>query len=204
MTPNELSKEIDYFLTTLESFDEVPVIQEKLSAYFETYEDYLISAPYSISKDTSSFCYQGGWVRYMNRFVKSLKVMYKAWEASGVSLEFSLQELLITGYLCELGKFVADGVPVFVSNTVDWEVKKGIEYKLNPDLPFMDYADRSLYVCQQIGIELPSHFYLGIYLQNGLYEDDNKNYYVAYSPDKRLKSKIPHLINQAKIITSNL
>ena len=43
--------------------------------------------------------------------------------------------------------------------------------------------------------------YLAIKLVDGLYEDSNKAYFMAYNEDYELKTMLPHVLHQADLIS---
>jgi hypothetical protein len=44
--------------------------------------------------------------------------------------------------------------------------------------------------------------YLGIKLTDGLYDDSNKQYYIAYNKDNALKTGLPFVMHQADIMAA--
>ena len=60
-----------------------------------------------------------------------------------------------------------------------------------------------MYILQSIGMIIDSKFYLGIKLQNGLYDENNSEYLKTFNQDKSLKTKLPLLIHQAQVIVNN-
>ena len=41
--------------------------------------------------------------------------------------------------------------------------------------------------------------WLGIQLTDGLYDENNKKYYITYNKDQTLKTMLPHILHQADI-----
>ena len=52
------------------------------------------------------------------------------------------------------------------------------------------------------GIKISEVEYLGIKLTDGLYDDGNKEYYIAYNKDNALKTGLPFVMHQADIMAA--
>ena len=203
ITAEKLEQEISTFYNNLERIETFDVEKTILTKYFDENENILFTSPYATHTDMSEYAFDGGYVCYVNRFVKACKGLYKLWSYMG-TVNFTEDELLFTAYCCDLGKFAVEGIPVFVKNDSDWEVKKGYFYKVNSEINFMKYSERSLYILQNLGIKmLDVRLYLGIKLQNGLYDENNSEYLRTYNQEKSLKTSLPHLIHQAQMIVNN-
>lgn len=202
MNAEELEKELEIFYNNLEKIQTFDVEKILLKRYFEENETTLFTAPYATNTDISKYVFDGGYVHYVNKFVKACKGLYKLWNVFG-QLDFTEDELLFTAYCCDLGKLAIDNTPIFIKNDVEWEIKKGYLYKINPKIDFMKYSERSLYILQSMGMRIDSKFYLGIKLQNGLYDENNSEYLKTYNQGKTLKTTLPLLIHQAQVIVNN-
>jgi hypothetical protein len=83
-------------------------------------------------------------------------------------------------------------------------LKKGQAYKHNPDISFMKTSERSLFLLQQLGIQVSQNEYLGIKLHDGLYEEGNKGYYMSFSEEYRLRSNLPYIVHQADLLATRI
>ena len=202
ITLEDLEKQIEIFFNNLEKVETFDVEKSLLYKYFAENEKTLFTSPYAQNVDISKYAFDGGYVCYVNNFVKACKYLYRLWNTFQ-PLDFTEDELLFTAYCCDLGKLSVDNLPLFVKNDIDWEIKKGFVYKLNPTVDFMKYSERSLYILQSMGMQIDNKFYLGIKLQNGLYDDNNSEYLKTFNQSKSLKTKLPLLIHQAQVIVNN-
>ncbi len=65
------------------------------------------------------------------------------------------------------------GTPLYLPNYKEWEIKRGIRYRYNPDVVSMGLALRSLYLATKY-IPLSSAESQAIAYHDGQYIDDNK------------------------------
>lgn len=202
ITAEELEKQIEIFFNNLEKIETFDVEKSLLLKYFTENEQTLFTSPYAQNLDISKYVFDGGYVCYVNNFVKACKYLYRLWNTFQ-PLDFTEDELIFTAYCCDLGKLAVDNFPIFVKNDVEWEIKKGFLYKINSKIDFMKYSERSLYILQSMGMRIEPKLYLGIKLQNGLYDENNSEYLKTFNQDKSLKTKLPLLINQAQVIVNN-
>lgn len=133
------------------------------SAYF--------TAPAS-AREEYHYCFPGGLCAHSLNVVKNLHSLAKAL-APG---KYPDHQLIFVGLFHDLGK-VGDGVHEYYQpNESDWHRKKGMLYETNKKCVYMPTSERGLYVLQSHGIELTSDEYLAIRLNDGQYDDTNKNY----------------------------
>ncbi len=80
---------------------------------------------------------------------------------------------IIVGLFHDVGKIGMPGVPLYLPNDKEWEIKKGIRYRYNPDVVSMGLALRSLYLVTKY-IPLSSSESQAIAYHDGQYIADNK------------------------------
>jgi hypothetical protein len=68
----------------------------------------------------------------------------------------------------------------------------------------MRIADRSLYYLQQAGISVSENEFLAIKLHDGLYEEGNKVYYMAYGKEFQIKTNLVHILHQADLMSAKI
>ncbi len=144
------------------------------------------------------YCYYGGYVERTLKIVEVAKHLHAIW-SKFTPISYSGNELLFSAILCELGKVLHGNTPVFSENTTEWEIKKGMIFKRNQEVPFMKNSDRTLFNLSNLGITLSENEFYAIKLSQGMYEEENKSY-LQYS---NLKNKqLHHLIHQASLISN--
>ena len=108
-------------------------------------------------------------------------------------------ELMFVALTCELGKVGTMEDEYFLPNESEWHRKnQGKMFVINPKLEYMSIPDRSLFLLQQNNIQISHNEFLGIKLSEGLYDENNRSYFVQFEEDKKLKTNIPYIISQAR------
>ena len=87
--------------------------------------------------------------------------------------QISEESCVIVGLFHDVGKIGMPGTPLYLPNDNEWEVKKGIRYRYNPDVVSMGLALRSLYLTTKY-IPLSSSEAQAIAYHDGQYIADNK------------------------------
>ncbi len=189
-----------------DNFDKYCLLLEKLTeprksiimSYISDNADNVASSPANRFTDIG-YCYYGGFVEKTLKLVEVAKHLHGIW-SKYTPITYNGNELLFSAILCELGKVLHLNKPVLVENTVDWEVKKGILFKNNPEVPFMKNSDRTLYNLSHIGVPVSENEFYAIKLYQGLYEEENKGYIMSNSDLKN--RQLHHLIHQASLISN--
>lgn len=177
--------------------------KEKLLKLYSDWADRIATAPAS-SKEAYHNAFPGGYVLHVLNVLKASSEIYRAWENMGAELDFTNEELLFSAINHDLGKIGDEAHDMYIPSEEAWMIKKGQPYMLNPELVYMKVADRSLMILANRGIAMTQKEYLAIKLHDGLYEEGNKSYYVAYSPDFELKSSLPLVLHQADLLASRV
>ena len=90
-------------------------------------------------------------------------------------------------------------------NDSDWHRKnQGLIYKHNPNLEYMTVTDRALYLLQHFNVKLTNNEYIGLRLTDGMYEEANKSYYIAYQPERQLRTNIAYILHQADMMATHI
>lgn len=117
-------------------------------------------------------CYPGGLLVHSLNVVKNLKRIAKAL-CPGM---YDDATLAFVGLFHDLGK-VGDGVEeCYVPHTNEWHRKQGNLYEINKGCVYMPSSERGLYILQKHGIHLTTDEYLAIRLNDGMYDETNRNY----------------------------
>ena len=100
--------------------------------------------------------------------------------------ELLTESCVIVGLFHDTGKVGYEGIPYYIPNPEEWQVKKrGIKYKVNPECPHMDIATRSLYLVSQY-IDLTPEEAQAVRYHDGQYIDENKSVAHRETPLTRL------------------
>lgn len=92
--------------------------------------------------------YYGGLLQHSLNVVKTMKHLNELFE-SGISID----SIIITGLFHDIGKMGNETKDYYNEQTSAWHRDKGIMFEINPDLPYMPVAQRTLwwlnkYQCQ--------------------------------------------------------
>lgn len=88
--------------------------------------------------------------------------------------QISDESCVIVGLFHDVGKVGVPGKPLYIKNENEWEVKKrGIAYKINPEVVQMGLAARSLYLISKY-IPLSDAEAQAILYHDGQYVEDNR------------------------------
>jgi len=187
-------------LTTIISSEFTGERKDKLLNLHMSWYDRIATAPASIK--TSYFnAFPGGYVLHVLDVCKAAALLYDVWTQMKGPLDFTWEELAFVAINHDLGKIGSETEDLYIECTEDWMLRKGIKYVLNPKLQYMKASDRSLMTLSSNGIQMTDKEYLAIKLVDGLYEDSNKAYFMAYNEDYELKTMLPHVLHQADLIS---
>ncbi len=68
----------------------------------------------------------------------------------------------------------------------------------------MSVPDRSLLLLNEFGITFNQNEMMGIKLHDGLYDDSNKPYFVAFRPESRMRINLPIILHHADHMASQI
>ena len=93
--------------------------------------------------------------------------------------------------------FLGVGNPLmYITQPDEWKAKKwGRPYDHNPEMHWMNIADRSFMLLNQFGIKYSQQEFYGIKMADGLYDDANKPYFFEGQEWKAIKTNIGFIIH---------
>jgi hypothetical protein len=175
----------------------------KLLEFYQEYEQRIAFMPAS-SKTHFHSAFPGGHVSHTLRVYNTALKLTDLWEEMGATIDFSKDELTFATINHDIGKFGTYDFEFYVDQDSNWHRDRGEVYKNNPLVPFMKDSDRSIYLLQDLGVKMSEAEYLAIKLQAGLYEEANKSYLIAYSPEFKLRSNLPYILHQADAMSARI
>ena len=93
----------------------------------------------------------------------------------------------------------------YVPQTDQWRKDKlGEDYTFNTKLAFASVPDRGLYLLQQHGIKYSFNEMITIQTHDGLYDEGNKKYLMAWTPEQRPRTSLPFIVHQADLMASRI
>ena len=177
---------------------------EKLVKFYEEHSDRFATMPASGNTKFHN-AFPGGYIDHVLNVYHNATALYKVWADQGAFMnDFKFEELMFATLNHDLGKFGTEEGDYYVNQTSDWHRNRGEVYTHNAEISYMKTSDRSLYILQNLGVELSENEYLAIKLHDGLYEESNKGYYVSYSDSYRLRSHLSYILHQADLMASRI
>ena len=178
---------------------------DKLIKMYDYFEERMCMAPAS-GKEHFHNAHAGGYVEHVLHITDLAQQIYELWDRNGAIVDnFTKEELIFSALHHDLGKVGDLAEDYYTPNDSDWHRKnQGLIYKHNGNLQFMTVTDRACWILQHFGVVMTENEYLGLRLTDGMYEEANKSYYVAYQKERQLKSNIAYILHQADMMASKI
>jgi len=179
--------------------------REKLAEMYTFFQDRMMTMPAS-SFEHYHNCFAGGYVDHVIRVIQCASYNHELWQKMGSDCSgYSREELIFAALNHDLGKVGTQDHEMYKPNPSDWHRKnQGKLYEINPEIPFMSVPDRSLLLLQEFGIKFSQNEMMGIKLHDGLYDDANKPYFIAFRPESRLRINLPIVLHHADHMASQI
>ena len=68
----------------------------------------------------------------------------------------------------------------------------------------MTVTDRAIFLLGHFKVPMSENEYIGLRLTDGMYEEANKAYYIAYQPERQLRSNIAYILHQADMMATHI
>ena len=178
--------------------------KDKVLKMYNDMEDRFMMAPAS-AKEHYHNAMLGGYVDHINRVVDlSLKIK-ELWEQNGCKVDFTEEELVFSAIHHDLGKVGDLEHDYYIPQDNEWRRKNmGEIFKHNEKCEYMSVTDRAFYLLQAYDIPINKKEFIGIRLTDGMYEEANKSYLVAYKSEFQLRSTIQYILHQADMMASQI
>ena len=66
----------------------------------------------------------------------------------------------------------------------------------------MNLTDRSFYLLNYFGIKCTQEEWIGIKLTDGLYDENNREYFIKFNNDDALKTSLPYIMHTADLFAA--
>ena len=171
---------------------------EALNKMYDHFEERMIYTPAS-SVEHYHNAFPGGYVDHVLRVTRNALKVYDLWQDLGMIMEeFDKETLIFTALHHDLGKLGTPDADYYIKNDSEWHVKnQGKIYKTNPNIHWMNLNDRTMCNLQHFGVKYTEEEMIGMRLTDGLYDENNKEYYIKYNNDDRLATSIPFIMHTA-------
>jgi len=171
---------------------------ESLNKMYDHFEERMLYTPAS-SVEHYHNAFPGGYIDHVLRVTRNALKVYDLWQDLGMIMEeFDRETLIFTALHHDLGKLGTPEMDYYIKNDSEWHVKnQGKIYKTNPKIHWMNLNDRTMYNLQYFGVRYTEEEMIGMRLTDGLYDENNKEYYIKYNNDDRLATSIPFIMHTA-------
>ena len=177
---------------------------EGLNKMYDYFEERMLFAPAS-GKQHYHNAFAGGYVEHVMHVTTTALQVMELWIKNKATIDFTEEELVFAALHHDLGKVGDLAEDYYTPNDSEWHRKnQGLIYKHNPKLEFMTVTDRALYILQHFGVKLTNNEYIGLRLTDGMYEEANKSYYIAYQPERQLRTNIAYILHQADMMATHI
>ena len=177
---------------------------ENLNKMYDYFEDRMCMAPAS-GKEHFHYAHVGGYVEHVLHIIDYSQQLRSVWEKNGATINFTDEELIFAAMHHDLGKVGDLEHDYYVPNESEWHRKnQGAIYTHNKELQHMTVTDRAIFLLGHFKIPMSECEYIGLRLTDGMYEEANKAYYVAYQPERQLRSNIAYILHQADMMATHI
>ena len=177
---------------------------ENLLKMYDYFEERMMFAPAS-GREHFHNSHAGGYVEHVIHVTTSALKIKAVWEQTGATIDFTDEEMVFAALHHDLGKVGDLSEDYYSPNDSDWHRKnQGLIYKHNPNLEYMTVTDRALYLLQHFNVKLTNNEYIGLRLTDSMYEEANKSYYIAYQPERQLRTNIAYILHQADMMATHI
>jgi hypothetical protein len=175
--------------------------RQKLLKLYNDFEERIVTCPAS-GKTFYHGAYPGGYVEHVINVISFAYIVHNNWIAAGAKPKYTEEELLFAALNHDLGKIGDIDNPYFIEHNERWRNDRGEIYIHNDKIRWMEVSDRSLWLLQNYGIKFTQTEMLAIMLHDGMYEESNKSYLVAFTEGKQLKDYLPIVIHHADMMAT--
>jgi hypothetical protein len=179
--------------------------KEKLIEFYQQYEDRIILMPAAHKKEYHN-AFPGGYVEHVLRVIRCAKKQSRLWDSEGADMStFTDEELVFSALNHDLGKMGDEDQESYIPQTDTWRREKlGEDYMFNTKVPFASVPDRGLFMLQSHGIPYTFNEMIAIQTHDGLYDDANKKYLMAYMPEQKPRTSLPFILHQADLMAARI
>jgi hypothetical protein len=177
---------------------------ENLNKMYDHFEDRMCMAPAS-GKEHFHYAHVGGYVEHVLHIIDYSQQLKGVWETNGATINFTDEELIFAAMHHDLGKVGDLEHDYYVPNESEWHRKnQGAIYTHNKELQHMTVTDRAIFLLGHFKVPMSECEYIGLRLTDGMYEEANKAYYIAYQPERQLRSNIAYILHQADMMATHI
>ena len=176
---------------------------EALNKMYDIIEDRIILTPAS---STAHFhnAFAGGYIDHVLRVTRNAVKVFDLYAELGMGMgDYTKETVIFTALHHDLGKVGNETDSWYIPNDSQWHIEnQGKVYKTNPKMHWMNLNDRTFYLLNHFGVKINEIEWISIKLTDGLYDENNKEYFIQYNKDNALKTSLPFVMHQADIMAA--
>jgi hypothetical protein len=179
--------------------------KEKLLEFYNQYSERLMLMPAAHKKEYHN-AFPGGYVEHVLRVIRCAIKQANLWEDEGADMStFTNEELVFSALNHDLGKMGDEEQDSYIPQTDQWRREKlGEDYMFNTKVPFASVPDRGLFLLQSHGIQYSFNEMIAIQTHDGLYDEANKKYLMAFMPEQKPRTSLPFILHQADLMAARI
>lgn len=174
-----------------------------LNAMYDHLEDRIVLTP------ASSFAhfhnaFAGGYIDHILRVTRNAIKFYEIYTDLGIDTSnFTKENVIFCALHHDLGKVGNENDNWYIPNESKWHVEnQGKIYETNPDMHWMNLNDRTIYMLNRFKLQISEEELIGIKLTDGLYDENNKEYYMQFKHSASLKISLPIILHHADVVAA--
>lgn len=150
--------------------------------------------------------FPGGYVCHILNVTRFALELYETYDKLGLhTSEYNKEAIIFCALHHDLGKVGNLEYDYYTPNKSEWHrVNQGKMYNYDDRLHYMTVTDRAVWLLSHFDIKMSEVEYLALRLTDGMYEEANKAYYIAYQPERQLRSNIAYILHQADMMATHI
>ena len=175
-------------------------LKKQISSFFKLMHDRLKECPASNKLEYHN-SFPGGLLDHSIRVVQIALDIFGIFQKFQVEMTCTESDIIVASLLHDIGKLGTLDDLYYIPQDNEWRKENlGEHYKYNADIPIMPHSHRSIFLLQQIGIEVSLPIWKAIIAHDGLYTDTNRSYFITMPSSK--DDILMHIIHQADIMSA--
>ena len=148
--------------------------------------------------------FPGGYVAHVLNIIDYSLKYFELFKGTGMYVDdIDESSVIFAALFHDLGKVGNLEQDYYITHNDEWKARKFHKfYDHNPEIHYMSVTDRSIWILGQFNIKMSESEYLGLRLADGLYNEQNKSYFMSGAEWADMKTNLPHIIHFADLRAS--
>jgi hypothetical protein len=204
LTAEQIVENWDKLISRIDAYITEPR-RSNLKAFYEKYSERIMLMPAAHKKEYHN-AFPGGYVDHVLRVIDCALKINNVWVEIGVDdTTYTIEELVFSALNHDLGKIGDEENESYIPQTDQWRRDKlGEDYMFNTKVQFASVPDRGLFLLQSHGIPYTFNEMVAIQTHDGLYDEGNKKYLMAFMPEQKPRTSLPFIVHQADLMAARI